>query len=80
MPKKPRNVRSILKDPDKQVIAAWQAHEDVKFLLTFVPAHIMSGEVPRGMPDSYYASGLFDGDIELAVLVAAIKERYIFTE
>lgn len=80
MPKKPRSHKSIIKPPDTQIVNAWQAHEDIKFLITFVPAHIMSGHVPKGMPDDWYASGFFDGDIELAARISKIKERYIFTE
>lgn len=52
-----------------------QVKEDIKFLLSFTPASDPT-EVEQGLAPMFYITGTWEGDVELAKKVHAIRERY----
>lgn len=59
----------ILNDTAKQV------REDIEFLLGFAPA-LDPEQVAPGLASMFYATGTYEGDVELARKVKEICERY----
>lgn len=49
--------------------------EDLKFLISFVPARTTT-EVVEGLSKMYYVTGSYEGDVELATRIENIMERH----
>jgi hypothetical protein len=52
-----------------------QLKEDIKFLLSFVPAR-NTEEVTEGLSPMFYVTNTYAGDVELAKRVGEILRRY----
>lgn len=49
--------------------------DDIRFLLQFVP-EIDPDKVVSGLPNMYYLTGKYEGDVEIAVKANEIMERH----
>ena len=68
------NTHSLTKRQDNMTTDA-KVKEDIKFLLSFTPSD-NPDEVPEGLAPMFYFTNTYEGDVELARKVHAIRERY----